>query len=170
MSQAHPFAYLCQRPGAGRRADGVAAIGGLHLPAPAGCVLDPAARSGLSSFTCEMVLRGAGERDGRQFILDLDGLGVERARGGLQRPRHLQRRHGGGEPAGGAGHLRRPAAAAAPARRTVGIVPPGGVAGPAGGGGRAGGKGDDRACGGATIRIPGAVRHRASKRPWRPPR
>ncbi len=46
--------------------------------APAGCVLDPAARSGLSSFTCEMLLRGAGERDGRQFILDLDGLGVER--------------------------------------------------------------------------------------------
>ena len=32
----------------------------------------------MSSFTCEMLLRGAGERDGRQFILDLDGLGVER--------------------------------------------------------------------------------------------
>jgi predicted Zn-dependent peptidase len=45
---------------------------------PAGCALDPPARSGLSSLTCEMMLRGAGPRDGRQFILDLDGLGVER--------------------------------------------------------------------------------------------
>jgi predicted Zn-dependent peptidase len=49
--------------------------------APAGCVYDPANRGGLSSFTCEMVLRGAGERDSRQFILDLDNLGVERAEG-----------------------------------------------------------------------------------------
>ena len=48
---------------------------------PAGCVYDPASRGGLSSFTCEMSLRGAGERDSRQFILDLDNLGVERAEG-----------------------------------------------------------------------------------------
>ena len=48
---------------------------------PAGCVYDPADRGGLSSFTCEMSLRGAGERDSRQFILDLDNLGVERAEG-----------------------------------------------------------------------------------------
>ena len=47
--------------------------------APAGCVHDPADRSGLSSFTCEMALRGSGKRDSRQFILDLDNLGVERS-------------------------------------------------------------------------------------------
>ncbi|MGA2799064.1 MAG: pitrilysin family protein [Thermoguttaceae bacterium] len=46
---------------------------------PAGCVHDPADRSGLSGFTCEMTLRGAGTRDSRQFILDLDNLGVERS-------------------------------------------------------------------------------------------
>lgn len=46
---------------------------------PAGCVHDPADRSGLSGFTCEMALRGAGPRDSRQFILDLDNLGVERS-------------------------------------------------------------------------------------------
>ena len=46
---------------------------------PAGCVYDPADRGGLSSFTCEMALRGAGPRDSRQFILDLDNLGVERS-------------------------------------------------------------------------------------------
>jgi predicted Zn-dependent peptidase len=46
---------------------------------PAGCVHDPADRSGLSGFTCEMTLRGAGSRDSRQFILDLDNLGVERS-------------------------------------------------------------------------------------------
>lgn len=44
---------------------------------PAGCVYDPLHRSGLSSFTCEMALRGAGNRDSRQLILDLDNLGVE---------------------------------------------------------------------------------------------
>ena len=48
---------------------------------PAGCVYDPENRGGLSSFTCEMSLRGAGGRDSRQFILDLDNLGVERAEG-----------------------------------------------------------------------------------------
>jgi predicted Zn-dependent peptidase len=46
---------------------------------PAGCVHDPAKRGGLSGFTCEMTLRGAGSRDSRQFILDLDNLGVERS-------------------------------------------------------------------------------------------
>ncbi len=46
---------------------------------PAGCVYDPASRLGLASFTCEMALRGAGERDSRQSILDLDNLGVERS-------------------------------------------------------------------------------------------
>ena len=46
---------------------------------PTGCVHDPVDRSGLSGFTCEMALRGAGPRDSRQFILDLDNLGVERS-------------------------------------------------------------------------------------------
>jgi predicted Zn-dependent peptidase len=46
---------------------------------PAGCIYDPADRGGLSNFTCEMALRGAGPRDSRQFVLDLDNLGVERA-------------------------------------------------------------------------------------------
>ena len=46
---------------------------------PAGSARDPVDRSGLSSFTCEMALRGAGPRDSRQFILDLDNLGVERS-------------------------------------------------------------------------------------------
>ena len=45
---------------------------------PAGCAYDPPDRSGLSGFTCEMALRGAGRRDSRRFILDLDNLGVER--------------------------------------------------------------------------------------------
>lgn len=46
---------------------------------PAGGVYDPTDRAGLSGFTCEMALRGAGSRDSRQFILDLDNLGVERS-------------------------------------------------------------------------------------------
>jgi predicted Zn-dependent peptidase len=45
---------------------------------PAGSVDDPASRCGLGSFTCEMVMRGAGERDNHHLIQDLDGLGVER--------------------------------------------------------------------------------------------
>lgn len=46
---------------------------------PGGCVYDPSDLSGLASFTCEMALRGAGTRDSRQLILDLDNLGVERS-------------------------------------------------------------------------------------------
>lgn len=49
------------------------------LLAPAGCIHDPANRKGLTSFTCEMALRGAGPRDSRQFVQDLDNLGVERS-------------------------------------------------------------------------------------------
>jgi len=51
----------------------------LTVLVPAGCAMDPPGRSGLSSYTCEMALRGAGPRDSRQFILDLDNLGVERS-------------------------------------------------------------------------------------------
>ena len=45
---------------------------------PAGSAHDPHQRGGLSSFTCELALRGAGPRDNRRFVLDLDNLGVER--------------------------------------------------------------------------------------------
>ena len=45
---------------------------------PAGCSQDPADRLGLATMTCEMSLRGSGPRDSRQFIEDLENLGVER--------------------------------------------------------------------------------------------
>ncbi|MEQ8848498.1 pitrilysin family protein [Botrimarina sp.] len=48
------------------------------LMLPAGCRYDPAERRGLANLTCEMVLRGAGDRDSRQLVNDLDALGVER--------------------------------------------------------------------------------------------
>lgn len=48
---------------------------------PAGGVYDPPAALGLSNFACEMVLRGAGPRDSRQLVDDLDALGVERGEG-----------------------------------------------------------------------------------------
>lgn len=44
---------------------------------PAGCERDPTARVGLSSFTCEMVQRGCGPRDSRQFVTDLELLGAD---------------------------------------------------------------------------------------------
>ncbi len=46
------------------------------LMVPAGSVYDPDRQSGLASFTCEMALRGAGPRDGRRFVDDLDTLGI----------------------------------------------------------------------------------------------
>jgi len=49
------------------------------LLVPAGCVDEPDGRGGLSGLACEMTLRGAGPRDSRQFIQDLDNLGVERS-------------------------------------------------------------------------------------------
>ena len=49
------------------------------LLVPVGCAHDPADRCGLSGFTCEMALRGAGSRDSRRLIQDLDNLGVERS-------------------------------------------------------------------------------------------
>ena len=45
---------------------------------PAGTAYEPAALAGLSTLTCELALRGAGARDSRQFVTDLDNLGVER--------------------------------------------------------------------------------------------
>jgi len=49
------------------------------LLVPAGCCYDPADRSGLAALTAEMSLRGAGNRDGRAFIHDLENLGVDRS-------------------------------------------------------------------------------------------
>ncbi len=45
---------------------------------PAGSCYDPADRKGLATLTCELLLRGAGERDSRALMQDLDSLGVER--------------------------------------------------------------------------------------------
>ncbi len=45
---------------------------------PSGCCREPVDRAGLATFACEMVLRGAGSRDSRAFVNDLDNLGLER--------------------------------------------------------------------------------------------
>ena len=45
---------------------------------PAGCCYDPADRPGLANFTCEMAQRGCGPRNSRQFVADLERLGVDR--------------------------------------------------------------------------------------------
>jgi predicted Zn-dependent peptidase len=47
------------------------------LLVPAGCQHDPAGRLGLASLTSEMVQRGCGERDSRQFLEDLERLGAD---------------------------------------------------------------------------------------------
>ena len=46
---------------------------------PAGCAYDPADRNGLAAVTCELSQRGAGPRDSRELVQDLDNLGVERS-------------------------------------------------------------------------------------------
>lgn len=45
---------------------------------PAGCSHDPRGRYGLAALTSELMLRGAGPRDSRTWISDLENLGVER--------------------------------------------------------------------------------------------
>jgi predicted Zn-dependent peptidase len=45
---------------------------------PAGCSHDPPERAGIASLTTEMMLRGAGPRDSRAWVADLENLGVER--------------------------------------------------------------------------------------------
>lgn len=47
------------------------------LLTPGGCTRDPAERLGLANLTSEMVQRGCGERDSRQFLEDLERLGAE---------------------------------------------------------------------------------------------
>ena len=50
----------------------------LTLMVPSGYSADPADRLGISSLLCDMVLRGAGPRDSRALVNDLENLGVER--------------------------------------------------------------------------------------------
>ncbi len=45
---------------------------------PAGCAYEAPEKAGLGALTCELSLRGSGSRDGRQFVRDLENLGVER--------------------------------------------------------------------------------------------
>src|SRR6478752_1994040 len=44
---------------------------------PAGCAYESADKLGLASLTCEMAQRGAGKRDSRQFLADLENLGAD---------------------------------------------------------------------------------------------
>lgn len=44
---------------------------------PAGCCFDPIERHGQATLCCDMMLRGAGDRDSRAFINDLENLGVD---------------------------------------------------------------------------------------------
>ena len=44
---------------------------------PAGCIYESTPRAGLGNMTCEMVQRGAGERDSRAFVDDLENLGAD---------------------------------------------------------------------------------------------
>jgi predicted Zn-dependent peptidase len=48
------------------------------LMTPCGCSNDPADRLGLAGLVCDMTLRGAGPRDSRALVNDLEVLGVER--------------------------------------------------------------------------------------------
>lgn len=48
-----------------------------NLSLPAGSSYDPADRLGLANFCCDLVQRGSGERDSRQFLEDLELMGVD---------------------------------------------------------------------------------------------
>ncbi|MDX1962822.1 MAG: pitrilysin family protein [Pirellulales bacterium] len=48
---------------------------------PAGTIYEPADGQGLSALTCDLMLRGAGERDSREFLSALENLGVQRGEG-----------------------------------------------------------------------------------------
>ena len=47
------------------------------LLVPAGAALEAAGQGGLGHLTCEMIERGAGQRDSRQIIADLENLGAD---------------------------------------------------------------------------------------------
>lgn len=61
----------------GERNDSVQSVA-ITLLVPCGYSIDPDNRLGLTSILCDMVLRGAGQRDNRALINDLEVLGVER--------------------------------------------------------------------------------------------
>jgi len=44
---------------------------------PAGCRYDPDDKHGVSNFVCEMVQRGCGSLDSRQFIEELERNGID---------------------------------------------------------------------------------------------
>ena len=58
--------------------DGVQSVAFTFL-VPAGVVYEPGDRRGAMSILCDLSMRGAGERDNRKLVTDLDNLGVERA-------------------------------------------------------------------------------------------
>jgi len=60
----------------GEQLPGVESVA-ISFHTPAGAVHDPAGRSGLATVCGEMMLRGAGERDGRGIIEALEGAGVQ---------------------------------------------------------------------------------------------
>src|SRR5687768_12584691 len=47
------------------------------LLVPAGAAQESASQAGLAHLTCEMIERGAGQRDSRQIIADLENLGAD---------------------------------------------------------------------------------------------
>jgi predicted Zn-dependent peptidase len=47
------------------------------LLVPSGCMHDPPDRLGLGNLTCEMMQRGAGSRNSRQLVEDLENLGAD---------------------------------------------------------------------------------------------
>ncbi|MEX2026273.1 MAG: insulinase family protein, partial [Pirellulaceae bacterium] len=47
------------------------------LLVPAGASLEAGGQGGLGHLTCEMIERGAGNRDSRQIISDLENLGAD---------------------------------------------------------------------------------------------
>jgi predicted Zn-dependent peptidase len=49
---------------------------GFAVAIPAGSAFDPESRAGLASLTTEMILRGAGDRNSRQFLEELENLGI----------------------------------------------------------------------------------------------
>ncbi len=51
------------------------------LSLPAGFARDPANQLGLANLTCEMVQRGCGDRNSRQFVEDLEMLGADSSAG-----------------------------------------------------------------------------------------
>jgi predicted Zn-dependent peptidase len=51
----------------------------VYFLVPAGCAFDPPAQPGLATVVCDLLTRGAGERDSRELTMALDNLGVDRS-------------------------------------------------------------------------------------------